>query len=67
MGTDVEKRNSGGLRLVEGAALAVVAVVGILIAFAVVGAIIHLLWDAIVIVAVVAAVGALIHLFRRRR
>jgi hypothetical protein len=66
MANDVEKHRSGGLRLVEGVGLAVVAVIGIAIAFAVVGAIIKLLWDAIVIVVVVAVVAGLIHLFRRR-
>lgn len=66
MGSDVEKRKSSGLRLMDGVVLAVVGVVGIVIAFAVVGAIIRLLWDAIVIVVVVAAIAGLVHLFRRR-
>lgn len=68
MGSDVEKRSKGGgLRLVEGAALVAVGVVGVLIAISVVGFVLHVLWDLIGIIVVVAVVGLVLHLFLRNR
>lgn len=68
MAYDVEKsRRGGGLRLVEGLALVAVGAVGVIIAIAVVGFFLRLLWDVIGIVIVVAIVAAVLHLFLRGR
>ena len=67
MSNEVDKSKGGGLRLVEGLALVAVGVVGVIIAIAVVGFVIHVIWDLIGIVVVVAVVAAVLHLFLRSR
>jgi hypothetical protein len=68
MAKDVEKRRGGGLSMREGAALVVVGVVGVLIAFWALSAIAGLIWGVVKGVVVVAIVlGAVYLVFRRRK
>ena len=68
MAGDIEKRKSGGLRVVDGVVLVAVGVVGVLIAFWVLSAVAGVVWGLIKIVILVAiVVGVLWLLLGRRR
>lgn len=67
MASDVEKRGGGSLRVGEGAVLVVVAVVGVVVAFSILHFIFGAFADIIKIVVLVAIVGGVFHLLRRRR
>jgi hypothetical protein len=68
MARDIEKRKSGGLRVVDGVVLVAVGVVGVLIAFWVLSAVAGIVWGLVKIVILVAiVVGVLWLLLGRRR
>ena len=58
--TEVEKRKSGGLRLVDGVALVAVGVVGIVVAFWVLSAIAGFIWGLVKLFVVIALVAAVL-------
>ncbi|MDA8357124.1 MAG: hypothetical protein M0Z95_12740 [Actinomycetota bacterium] len=69
MAREVEKRGGGGLKLADGALLVVVGVVGVLIAFWLMGTIAGLLWGLVKIVILLVVIGGVVSLLvgRRRR
>jgi hypothetical protein len=67
MARDVEPRKGGGLSFGEGAVMVVVAVVGIIVAFAALSFIAGALWELIKIVVLVAIVGGVIWFLVGRR
>jgi len=64
---DIEKRKSSGVRVAEGAVLVVVAVVGIVVAFAVLHTIVGFVWELVKVVVVVGLIGAALWFLGRRR
>ncbi|HEY5245300.1 MAG TPA: hypothetical protein VIJ60_06495 [Acidimicrobiales bacterium] len=67
MAGDIEKRKSGGLRAVDGVVLVAVGVVGVIVAFWVLGAVAGILWGLIKIVILVAIVVGILWLLVGRR
>jgi len=69
MSGQVEKRSSGGLKLVDGVALVVVGVIGVIVAFWILGAIAGFLWGLVKVVILIAAIVGVVYLLvgRRRR
>jgi hypothetical protein len=67
MAGDIEKRKSGGLRVVDGVVLVAVGVVGVIVAFWVLGAVAGILWGLIKIVILVAIVVGILWLLVGRR
>jgi hypothetical protein len=69
MSGQVEKRGGGGLKLVDGVALVVVGVIGVVVAFWILGAIAGFLWGLVKVVVLVAIVVGVVYLLvgRRRR
>jgi len=68
MGSDVEKSKGDGLHLADGVILVAVGVVGVLVAFWVLGALASFVWGFVKFVFIVALVaGAVTLLMRRRR
>lgn len=68
MAKDVEPRRGGGLRFADGLALVVVGVVGVIVAFWILGAVVGVAWEFVkVIVLVAVVVGVLWLLLGRRR
>ena len=67
MGRDVEQRKGGGLRVVDGAALVVVGVVGVLVAFWVLSAVAGFIWGVVKVAVVLAVLGGLLWALMGRR
>jgi hypothetical protein len=67
MAGDIEKRKSGGLRVVDGVVLVAIGVVGVIVAFWVLGAVAGILWGLIKIVILVAIVVGILWLLVGRR
>ncbi len=67
MAGDVEKRKSGGLRVVDGVVLVAVGVVGVIVAFWILSAVAGILWGLIKIVILVAIVVGILWLLLGRR
>jgi len=67
MAESVEKRRSGGLRVVDGVVLVVVGVIGVLVAFWILGAIAGFLWGLVKVVVLVAVVVGVVYLLLGRR
>jgi hypothetical protein len=68
MGSDVEKSKDGGLHLADGVILVAVGVIGVLVAFWVLGALASFVWGFVKFVFVLTLVaGAVTLLVRRRR
>ena len=66
MASDVEKRKGGGLRLVDGVVLVAVGVVGVIVAFWLLGAVAGFLWGLVKLVIIVALVAGVLCLLLRR-
>jgi hypothetical protein len=67
MAGDVEKRGGGSLRAVDGLVLVVVGVVGVVVAFWILGAIAGFLWGFIKILVLIAIVAGVLYLLMGRR
>jgi len=67
MTKEVEKHRSGGLRVVDGVALVAVGVVGVLVAFWVLGSVAGLVWSVVKLALLVALVAGVLWLLFRRR
>ncbi|HVX21590.1 MAG TPA: hypothetical protein VHB02_09600 [Acidimicrobiales bacterium] len=67
MAGDLEKRGSGGLRVVDGLVLVAVGVVGVLIAFWALSFVAGILWGLVKIVILVAVVLGILWLLVGRR
>lgn len=68
MAGEVEKQEGGGgLRLVDGALLVVVGVVGVLVAFWILSAVAGILWGLVKVVVLVALVVGVLYLLVGRR
>ena len=59
MARDVEQRKSGGLRVVDGAIMVAVGVVGVLVAFWVLSAVAGFVWGLVKVVVVLAVLAGL--------
>jgi Flp pilus assembly protein TadB len=64
---NIEKRRGSGIRVAEGAVLVVVAVVGAVVAFAVLHTIVGIAWEFVKVVVVVGLIGAAIWFLGHRR
>jgi uncharacterized protein (DUF983 family) len=68
MGEEMEQRGGAGLRAVDTVILVVVGVIGVVVAFWVLGAVVGLLWDVLKIVVLIGLIaGVLYFLLGRRR
>ncbi|HEX3946275.1 MAG TPA: hypothetical protein VHW47_01165 [Acidimicrobiales bacterium] len=67
MAGDIEKRGSGGLRVVDGLVLVVVGVIGVVVAFWILSAVAGIVWGLIKIVILVALVVGVLWLLVGRR
>ncbi len=67
MSGNVQRRGGGGLRLVDGVVLVAVGVVGVIVAFWVLGAVVGAIWVLVKIAVLVVLVAAVIWLLVGRR
>jgi hypothetical protein len=61
------KAKSSGLRVLDGAAVVVVGVVGVVVAFAVLHFVVGFVWELVKIVLIVGVIGGLLWALGRRR
>jgi membrane protease YdiL (CAAX protease family) len=61
------KSKSSGLRVLDGAAVVVVGVVGVVVAFAVLHFVVGFVWELVKIVLIVGVIGGLVWALGRRR
>jgi hypothetical protein len=67
MSNKPEKTKSSGLRVLDGAAVVVVGVVGVVVAFAVLHFVVGFVWELVKIALIVGVVGGLLWVLGRRR
>jgi len=65
--SDIEKRRGSGVRVFEGGVLVVVAVVGVVVAFAVLHTIVGFVWEIVKVAVVVGLIGAAVWFLGHRR
>jgi Flp pilus assembly protein TadB len=67
MSNKPEKTKSSGLRVLDGAAVVVVGVIGVVVAFAVLHFVVGFVWEIVKIALIVGVVGGLLWVLGRRR
>jgi len=67
MSNKPEKTKSSGLRVLDGAAVVVVGVVGVVVAFAILHFVVGFVWELVKIALIVGVVGGLLWVLGRRR
>jgi Flp pilus assembly protein TadB len=67
MSNKPEKTKGSGLRVLDGAAVVVVGVIGVVVAFAVLHFVVGFVWEIVKIALIVGVVGGLLWVLGRRR